>query len=486
MGKILGHLNPEPIWRHFEEICAIPRPSGHEQKMTAFMQEFGKTHGIKTHVDEVGNVIFKKPATKGMESLRTVVLQAHMDMVPQKNSDVKHDFKTDPIKPRVVGEVVKATGTTLGSDNGMGICAALAVLESKELSHGPIEVLLTIDEEAGMTGAKGLKPGLLDGDILFNLDNEEEGEICLSCAGGMDTVARLSYAEKAPSSDTEGFRIDVKGLKGGHSGVDIQLNRANANKVLCRLLWEVRKDTHLQISTFEGGNLRNAIPREAFGIVTVPKGLADAFQKKIAAVATIIKQEFAEVDPEIQVNVSKTDRPAKVMDEETTGKVLSAIYVCPHGEFAMVPGMPNVAETSNNLAIVKIEAGKMEVTTMQRSAIETKRGDVANAIRASFELAGAEVEHSGAYPGWAPDFKSPVLKTLKEVYEKKYGKTPKVSATHGGLECGIIKSKYPKMDALAFGPTIRFPHSPDEEVEITTVQKFWDYLTEVLKNIPKK
>lgn len=486
MGNVLGNLKPTAIWKHFEKICSIPHPSKHEQKLAAYVKEFAQSCGCEATVDEAGNVIVRKPATKGMENRRGVVFQCHLDMVPQKNSDVKHNFETDPIQPRIEGDLVKASGTTLGSDNGMGISACLGILEAKDLVHGPIEALFTIDEEQGMTGAEKLKPGFLKGDILFNLDNEDEGELCISCAGGMDVVAKLSYKEEAASKDAVAFKVSVMGLKGGHSGVDIHLGRGNASKVVNRVLWEANREIDLRISGFEGGNLRNAIPREAWAVVTVPKNKSDVFLKKVENITAAIKAELRAVDPELTIKTEKMDLPAKVMDKTASERLLKALYACPHGCFAVLPGMPNVAETSTNLAIVKSDKGVVTVTSMLRSSIGSKRPDVANMIRSVFEMAGAEVETRGEYPGWEPRFDSPVLKTLKEVYKKRFGKESHITATHGGLECGIILSKYPKMDAISFGPTIRYPHSPDEQVNIPSVQKFWDFLTEILKNIPAR
>jgi dipeptidase D len=486
MGDVLGNLKPAPIWKHFEKLCSIPRPSRHEQQAAAYVYEFAKSCGLQALRDEAGNVIVKKPATKGMENRRTVVLQSHLDMVPQKNQDVQHDFTKDPIKPRVEGDVVKATGTTLGADNGMGVCATLAVLEAKDLVHGPVEALFTIDEEAGMTGANKLKGGLLDGDILFNLDSEDEGELCIGCAGGMDVIAKLAYQEEAVPAGAAAFKVSISGLKGGHSGVDIHLGRANANKVMTRLLWEARREMNLRIASWEGGDLRNAIPRWANAVVTVPADKADAFQKKVSAVTADIQKEFAAVDPDIKVAVEKCPAPAKVIEKAVGERLLNALYAAPHGAFAMIRDMPTVTETSTNLAIVKSEAGTVTVTNMLRSSVNTKKTDVGNMLRSVFEAAGAAVDASGSYPGWEPYTASPVLKMLRELYQQKFGKTPHVTATHGGLECGIIRSNYPSMDAVSFGPTIKYPHSPDEFVEIPSVQKFWDFLVEALKQIPSK
>jgi dipeptidase D len=484
MGDALGRLKPAAIWNHFEALCSIPRPSKHEQRAAAHVRDFAASRGLEALLDDAGNVIVRKPASRGMETRRTVVLQTHLDMVPQKNEDVKHDFTADPIRPRIDGGVVRATGTTLGADNGIGVAAALAVLESRDLVHGPIEALFTIDEEAGMTGANKLKGGLLEGDVLFNLDSEDEGQICIGCAGGMDVSAKLAYEEEPAAKGAVALQVKVRGLKGGHSGVDIHLGRANANKVLDRVLAEARRDVDLRIAAWEGGDLRNAIPRYGHAVVTVPRHQADAFAKKVASVTSDLASEYRAVDPDLVVEVQETDLAAATMDALGTARLLDALYACPHGVFAMVREMPEVTETSTNLAIVKMEKGWVTVRCMLRSSIETKKVDVANIIRSVFTLAGAEVTSSGSYPGWQPNVASPVLAMLTELYQRKFGTAAKVTATHGGLECGIIRSVYPHMDAVSFGPTIRYPHSPDEHVEIVSVQKFWDFLVEALREIP--
>lgn len=484
MGDVLGSLKPSAVWKHFEELCAIPRPSKSEKKAAAYVRDFAKSRGLKHLVDDVGNVIIYKAATKGMENRRTVVLQSHLDMVPQKDQDVSHNFEKDPIRPRVDGDVVRAHGTTLGADNGIGVAAALAVLESKDLVHGPIEGLFTIDEETGMTGANNLKPGILKGDILFNLDSEDEGEICIGCAGGTNVDVRIKYKQGPAPKGSAAFRVDVTGLKGGHSGVDIQLGRANANKVLNRILSEAHRESDLRIASWEGGDLRNAIPRYARAVVTVPKKNVDLFLTTVESAVSVLRDEFRAVDPDLSVKTEKVKMPSKVMGKSDTQRLLNALYACPHGAFAMIRDMPTVTETSTNLAIVKAGRGTVSVTNLLRSSVETKKTDVANILRGVFELVGGKVVLSGSYPGWQPNVESPVLKTLKEVYERKFGKVPAVTATHGGLECGIIRSVYPEMDALSFGPTIKYPHSPDEHVEIESVQKFWDFLVEVLEEIP--
>jgi dipeptidase D len=483
---MLEKLKPETVWRHFEKLCAIPRPSRHEAAAARHVKELATTWGCEVIEDEVGNVIARKPATEGMEKRRGVVLQCHLDMVPQKNDSVKHDFEKDPIKPRIDGEVVRATGTTLGADNGIGVAAALAVLEAKDgaIPHGPLEVLFTIDEERGMTGAEGLKAGLLRGDILFNLDSEDEGEVCIGCAGGMDLIARLPYRQEPLPAGMTAFKISVGGLKGGHSGVDIQLGRGNANKILARLLWQVGRAMPLRLVSFDGGDLRNAIPRSATATFGVPGEQADELTTLVASMLGELRGELGAVDPDLKVAMDKVLTPASGMDEQSGQKLLNALYACPHGAFALIPGMPNVAETSTNLAIVKTEPGLVTIASMLRSSVDSRRPDVANTLRSVFELAGAEVEQKGGYPGWQPDFDSKVLALVKDVYKQKFEREMHVVATHGGLECGVIRSKYPKMEAVSFGPTIRFPHSPDEHVDIASVARFWELLVAVLASVP--
>jgi dipeptidase D len=486
VGDVLGKLKPSGVWKHFEDICSIPRPSKHEEKAAAHVRQFAESCGLDYEVDEIGNVLIRKKATSGMEDRRTVVLQAHLDMVPQKDPDVKHDFATDPIRPRIEGETVRAQGTTLGADNGIGVATALAVLEAKDLVHGPLEALFTIDEETGLTGANNLKPGVLQGDILFNLDSEDEGEICVGCAGATNVDITGSYDPEPAAKRSAAIQVDVGGLKGGHSGVDIHLGRANANKVLTRVLWEAQAAAPLRIARWSGGDLRNAIPRNARAVVTVPGKKAEAFRQAVEAAAAVVKAEFQAADPDLSVTTEPTKLPRKTMGKAATGTLLSALYACPHGIFAMMRDMPEITETSTNLAVVEVKRGKVSVINLVRSAIETRKSDVANQIRGVFELAGGEVDLSGDYPGWQPNVSSPVLAMLKKTYKKKFGVSPAVTATHGGLECGIIRSLYPGMDAVSFGPTIRYPHSPDEHVEIPSVQKFWDFLVEALEAVPAR
>lgn len=486
MSKAISHLEPQALWTIFEEICEIPHPSRHEGRIIEYVKQFGEGLGLETRVDEVGNVVIRKPATAGLEQRQTIVLQGHLDMVPQKNNDTAHDFQNDPISPFVDGDWVKARGTTLGADNGIGVAAAMAVLQSDELEHGPIECLFTIDEETGMTGAFGIKPGFLQGDILINLDSEDEGELYIGCAGGIDTNASFHYKEETTPSDHVAFSIDVKGLKGGHSGLDIHLGRGNANKILNRFLWMAIHEFGGGIASINGGSLRNAIPREAMAILTIPKFKSEAFRTKVASLAAKISNELAAADPDLVIQVAPVDGPAAVMDQETGKSLVSALYACPNGVIRMITEMPGVVETSTNLAIVKSGNKKVEIATLQRSSVDSAKDDLCIMMRTVFEMAGAKVEHAGAYPGWKPNVHSPILKTMREVYANKFGKTPEQKVIHAGLECGLLGGVYPNLDMISFGPTIRNPHSPDEMVNIPSVKLFWEFLAETLKNAPEK
>ncbi|MBE0655725.1 MAG: aminoacyl-histidine dipeptidase, partial [Bacteroidales bacterium] len=479
-------LKPERVWEIFYELTRIPRPSKKEQKAMDFARKFGEDLGLETIVDKVGNVIIRKPASPGNENKMGVILQAHLDMVPQKNSDKKHDFENDPIETIIDGEWVRADGTTLGADNGIGAAAAMAVLKSNDLVHGPVEVLLTLDEETGMTGAFELGRGLLKGDILLNLDSEDEGELYIGCAGGMNTSAAIEYKEEKVPSGHIAFRVEVKGLKGGHSGLDIHLGRGNANKLMNRFLWEAGKKLGLRISSLEGGSLRNAIPREAFAVITIPAGKRKEFSDLVAEFNTMFRTEFAGPEPGLQFSAAESGLPEMIMEQDAQERMIKMVYGIPHGVMRMSADMPGVVETSTNLAIVNVKDGKVNALCLIRSAVDSAKLSVGNMTQAVMELAGAKVSHDGTYPGWKPDVDSTILKTMTSVYEKKYGKTPEVKVIHAGLECGIIGDAYPNLDMISFGPTIRFPHSPDEKVNIETVQKFWDYLTETLKNVPVK
>ncbi|MFP4046775.1 MAG: aminoacyl-histidine dipeptidase [Bacteroidales bacterium] len=479
-------LKPEPLWKHFYNLTQIPRPSKKEAKAVELVEQFGKELGLETIKDDVGNVIIKKPATPGNENKKTVILQGHLDMVPQKNTGTDFDFEKDPIQAYVDGAVVTAKGTTLGADNGIGVAAAMAVLESEEIEHGPVEALFTVDEETGMTGANALKPGILDGEILINMDSEDEGELYIGCAGGLETNAIFHCKEDNVPSNSKAFNVEVRGLKGGHSGLDIHLGRGNANKVLNRILWVANENLDMRIADIEAGSLRNAIPREANATITIEETHVGELKNFVEEVKEAVKNELSFVEPDINIELKETDMPASVIDKSTQDNLIRAIYGCPHGVIRMSDAMEGLVETSTNLAVIKKEGNQIRIQTLQRSSVDTAKEDLGNMIRSVFELAGAEVLHEGAYPGWKPNPESPILKTMENVYKDNFGKEPKVTAIHAGLECGIISQAYPGLDMISFGPTINYPHSPDEEVNIETVQKFWDFLVYTLKNVPEK
>jgi dipeptidase D len=479
-------LEPKELWNYFYEITQIPRPSKHEMKMIEYMKSFGEKNKLETVVDKVGNVIIRKPATKGMENRLGVIFQTHLDMVPQKNSDKKHDFEKDPIETIIDGEWVRANGTTLGSDNGIGVAATMGVLASKNLIHGPIEALFTIDEETGMTGVFGLEKGLLHGDILMNLDSEDEGELYVGCAGGIDVSAAKTYAEESAPKGMIAYKITVKGLKGGHSGVDIPLGRANSNKLMFRFLMQAEADFGIRLAEAAGGDLRNAIPRESYSVLLVPEIKADEFEAFVKGYDEMYKAEFSETEPDLKFNCGKIAVPARVMNQADQYRIIRAVFVCPNGVVRMSQAMKGLVETSNNLAIVSCKDGKFVAQNLCRSSVDSAKEATAWKIAAVFQLINAEVKLAGAYPGWKPNMKSPILKTMSSVYNDLYGKIPEIKAIHAGLECGLIGGVYPKLDMISFGPTIRYPHSPDEKVNIASVGKFWSFLVETLKHIPVK
>jgi aminoacyl-histidine dipeptidase len=485
MNKDIKGLNPQLIWKHFYALTQIPRPSGHEEASAQYVMNFAKEQGLEAFRDEVGNVIVRKPATSGMENRTGVVLQGHLDMVPQKNSDKEHDFEKDPIEAYIDGEWVTANGTTLGADNGMGVAASLAVLESKDIVHGPIEVLMTIDEETGMTGAFGLKGGVLKGDILLNLDSEDEGELYVGCAGGTNANVKFEYKEEAAPAGSVGYDLEIRGLKGGHSGMEIILQRGNSNKLMFRFLYEV-KDMGVRVSYVDGGSLRNAIPRECFVKVAVPSAKGAEFESKVKEFEATFLAELALVDENMTFKAIKGDVPSKVMDVETQHKLTYAVYACPNGVARMSDSMEGLVETSNNLARVEVKNGEGQVLCLLRSSVDSAKLDLENQIASVFKLAGFEVWMDGQYPGWKPNLNSPILTTMQEVYKKMYGKVPTIKAIHAGLECGLLGGVYPNWDMISFGPTIRYPHSPDEKVKIDTVEKFWNFLVETLENVPVK
>lgn len=482
----ITQLKPTRVWKNFYSLTQIPRPSKKEEEAILFLQKFGKDLGLETIIDDLGNLIIRKPATPGMENRKGIILQAHIDMVPQKNSDNPHNFEKDPIVPRIVDEWVYATGTTLGADNGMGVAVAMAVLEAKDLVHGPVEMLVTIDEETGMTGARGLKAGLLKGDILINLDSEDEGELYVGCAGGMDATATFRYIEEATPAGYVGMKLSITGMKGGHSGLDIFLGRGNANKSLVRILLPLIKEAKAKIGSFEGGNLRNAIPRESFAKIAVPVEKVKSAKKLVGKHFKEIVNELSAQEPNIKITIEECKVPSKVIDDTTALKAIQAIYACPNGAERMSDAMVGLVETSNNLAIIKAHAGKIDVKCLLRSSVDSSKEVLAASLSAVFELAGADVKLTGGYPGWKPDVNSAILASMKNIYKNMYGKEPEVKAIHAGLECGILGGTYPNWDMISCGPTIRSPHSPDERVNIPTVEKWWNYVVQVLKEAPVK
>lgn len=485
-SKDIRNLEPKALWNNFYSLTQIPRPSGKKEKIGQFLVEFGKSLGLETLQDEIGNVLVRKPATPGMEDRQAVVLQSHMDMVPQKNSNVDHDFEKDPIDAFVDGEWVRANSTTLGADNGIGVAAAMSILQSTDIPHPAVEMFITVEEETGMFGAFGLQPDFLKGDILINMDSEDEGELYVGCAGGLDANITFRYSEvEVPEGDVA-YKLSLTGLKGGHSGVDINLQHANANKLMFRFLKTAVAELEARLCCIEGGNLRNAIPREAFSVITVPKGNEDDLLNAVAEFEALFTDEFSGVEEGISFKAEPTDRIKGLMPEEIQDDLINAITACPNGVYRFIPEVPEVVETSNNVAIVKSDGEKVEVKCLIRSSVESRKEELASMIESAFSLAGAKVEFSGAYPGWKPNLDSPILKKMINVYETNYGKTPKIMIIHAGLECGILGTHYPQMDMISFGPTIRFPHSPDEKVNIETVQKFWDYLQKTLAEIPTK
>ena len=486
MSKDILNLEPKALWKNFYSLTQIPRPSKKEAQVIEFVKKFGEDLGLEVKVDEVGNVIIKKPATPGMENRKGIILQGHLDMVPQKNADTDHDFEKDPIDAYIDGDWVTAKGTTLGSDNGMGVAAAMSVLESKDMEHGPVEALFTIDEETGMTGAEGLKEGFLDGDILLNLDSEDEGELYIGCAGGVNTEVEATYEEEDLPANMAAYQITVKGLKGGHSGLDINLGRGNANKIINALLTTAAPKYGLRVASVEGGNLHNAIPREAFAVVAIDEKKTAEFETFVTEFDEIVKDEFDETDAGVEVTAKVTDAPAKVMSEKDQANLLKAVADCPNGAIKMSKELDGIVDTSTNLAVVKAANGKIEITSLQRSLNEEGKQEVSQAVRTALSNAGLKATSSGDYPGWDPNPDSEILKLSSALYKNKFGKTPEVKVIHAGLECGLLGSVYPNWDMVSFGPTIRWPHSPDEKVNTATVQKFWDFLVEILKNAPEK
>jgi dipeptidase D len=486
MNYVFKGLKPELLWQYFVEICKIPRPSKKEGKISAYLLRFANDFNLEAETDNVGNIVIRKNATAGNEKMKTVVLQSHIDMVGEKNSETDHDFEVDSIEPFIDGEWVKARGTTLGADDGIGIAAQLAILAAKDIPHGPIECLFTVDEETGLTGAFGLEPDFLKGKILLNLDSEDEGELFIGCAGGKSTKATISFSQVPVGYDAVAFTLKVAGLKGGHSGDDINKGLGNAIKMLNRALWLCNKKFDLRLSSIDGGNLHNAIPREASAVVVIPRRFSEDFIHFIEEIQSATRYEYRSTEPNLTIKAKHDDLPSHLIDISTQEKLLNALHACPHGVLAMSREIPNFVETSTNLASVKMNENKIIVNTSQRSSLESARDCASDMVSCVFALAGARFEFSDGYPGWTPNPDSEILEITKSAYTKLFGVDPKVLAIHAGLECGVIGKKYPGMDMISYGPTIKGAHSPDERLQIETVKKFWDLTLEVLKHIPEE
>lgn len=486
MSSEVRALKPKAIWNKFADLNAVPRPSKKEERVIQFMVNFGESLHLETITDAVGNVIIRKNATAGMEDRKCVTLQSHLDMVHQKNNDTVFDFDKQGIAMVIDGDWVKAKGTTLGADNGMGVAAIMALLESTDIPHPPLEALFTIDEETGMTGAMGLKGGVLQGEILLNLDTEEDDEIDIGCAGGIDVTATRSYKEKQLPKDSKAYTISVNGLNGGHSGMDIHKGLGNANKIMNRLLHNAAINHKIKIAVLDGGSLRNAIPRESNATIVLKSERANAFEDAFKILANTIQSELAVTEPNLEITLENTDSPKKVMGSGAQDKVLKSVYAAHNGVYAMSASITDLVETSNNVARVIVKAGKIKVGCLTRSSVNSAKFDLVQALSATFELAGFDVKCDGDYPGWNPNPNSAILEVLKAKYENIFNEKPNVVACHAGLECGILGQNYPDMDMISFGPTIRGAHSPDERVQISSVQKFWTYLLAILADSPKK
>ena len=485
MSQEIRNLEPKELWNKFADLNAVPRPSKKEERVIAFMKKFGEDLGLETLIDEVGNVIIKKPATAGMEDRKVIVMQSHLDMVHQKNADTVFDFDEQGIEMYVDGDWVRARGTTLGADNGLGVATIMAILESNEIQHPAIEALFTIDEETGMTGAMGLKGGLLDGAILLNLDTEEDDEIGIGCAGGIDVTATGDYKEEDTPEGTEGYKITIKGLNGGHSGMDIIKGLGNANVFMIRLLYGAFEKYGLRVASIDGGGLRNAIPREGFAEVVIDKGHQELFEQEMATLAEEIIEEYKTLEADLEITFETIELPLKVMELGMQENLIKALYVTHNGVYRMSPDIEDLVETSNNVARVLVKEGAIKIGCLTRSSVESGKIDLANKLSSGFELAGLDVDLSGDYPGWTPKMDAEILEVMRNLYEDLNGEKPHVAACHAGLECGILGTNYPEMEMISFGPTIKGAHSPDERASISSAQKYWKFVLEILKNIPK-
>jgi len=485
--SLFSELKPELVWTFFREICGIPRLSKNEARIRKYLLEFAHKNNLESKEDEAGNIVIIRPSSPGLENRKTVVLQSHMDMVGEKNADHPHDWTKDPIIPVIRDGWVSASGTTLGADDGIGIAAQMAILTDKNITTGKVECLFTVDEESGMTGAINLNPGFFEGRILLNLDSEDEGILYIGCAGGMDTVGEMQYSRVAPGAGTEALDISVTGLRGGHSGDEIHKGFGNSVKIMNRLLWNLSNDFSIFLSSFDGGNLRNAIPREAFARIVVGQTSKDSIKKWISDFNDLMLDELGHIEKDLKISVRDSDLPDTVMDRENQGKLLSSLTCCPHGPIAWSKEMDDLVETSTNLASVKfVENNTIRIVTTQRSSIDSSKRDVAAMVETCLKLAGAKVEHSSGYPGWRPNMSSEILNITRKSYRNLFGTDPQVRAIHAGLECGLIFEKFKGIDMISFGPTIRGAHTPEEKIEIRTAQMFWDLLLDVLANIPVK
>ena len=484
----IADLQPKEIWAFFDEITQIPRPSKKEGKIVQYLLDFAQAHQLDVVTDEANNVLIKKKATPGKEHLPTLILQSHVDMVCEKNKEVQHDFENDPIQTRIEGEWVKAKGTTLGADDGIGMAAQLAILASNTIEHGDLECFFTTEEETGLAGAFALKKGFLTGTTLINLDSEEEGEFYIGCAGGKDTAATFIYKEEPAPADYFWFKVQVNGLKGGHSGGEIHLGLGNANKILTRYLWALKQQTGIRLSEIDGGNLRNAIPREAHAVVGVPYAAKETSVTVLNLLQAEVEDELKNVDSKVKLSIESMEPQTRCIEQAVSEKLLQALYACPHGVMGMSFDMPGLVETSTNLASIKMPEGTntLVVGTSQRSSVNSLKEDIGNMVQAVFLLAGADVKSSDGYPGWKPNPKSEILRVAENTYETLFGNKPEIKAIHAGLECGLFLEKYPELDMLSCGPTILGAHSPDERILIPTVEKWWMFLLELIKNIPAK
>ena len=485
MNSAIRQLEPSALWQHFADLNAVPRPSKKEERVIQFIKSFGEALKLPTTVDAIGNVIIKKPATSGMEDKLTVVLQSHLDMVHQKNGDTIFDFLSQGIEMYVDGDWVKAKGTTLGADNGIGVAAIMTLLSSNDIPHPALEALFTIDEETGMTGALAFEGGLLEGNIMLNLDTEEDNELTIGCAGGIDVTATGRYPSVKPTHKAA-FRIKIKGLTGGHSGMDIHKGRGNANKLMNRCLFSLVQDAHIKIATIEGGSLRNAIPRESVADIVVSENNIDQVKQTIEQFQSILQAEYATTDPKVNITIETIDTPTQVLSADFTYKLLRTIYTCQNGIYRMSPDIAGLVQTSNNIARVVVKDGQYQILCLTRSSVDSEKMDLQMSLTSAFELLGAKVTYGGAYPGWTPKPASPIVKLMRELYVERYNEKPSVSACHAGLECGILGTHYPDMQMISFGPNIHGAHSPDECVQISSVQKFWGFLLETLVRVPNR